>query len=417
MEGWRQPKLLRNLTNSAAKFVYRVPATAQTFATAYFVLPTNKPAEGDTVTVGQYTYTFRAEVVSPYDIARGDGGVASPTFALTNLLNALTNDSGAQTNMGITYGPGTEENPAVGVQSYLGTAPLGSGSGSASYVPFISVQAPVVGVSGNGVAVSSSGSGRVVVLYDLASLSHTTTTMIGGANPTLDTIISAASSWLEFADPDTNVVRSQVLNDQFQRYYFASPSQTPQYNTGARIAAGLPAFQLGINPPSIAPTVTPAGGNNLLTFPTYGSAHNASGIGAIGGDSIYLMPITPTANGTLQSVSYTPGTTDTTQQFMAVVYSDNGTAGGGGAPTTPFTLIAAGAIQTGAVINTPAVSTLLNPIGLTGAQEYPYLDCTLLMAVNTVTALDKQTLLLLLTRFTLMVLWHSQMVPRSTFQQ
>ena len=370
MEGWRQPKLLRDLTNSAAKFVYRVPATAQQFATAYFVIPGNNPAEGDKVTIGQYTYTFRTTVVSPYDIARGDGGVASPTFALTNLLNALTNDNGTQTNMGITYGLGTEENPAVGVQSYLGTAPLGSGSGSASYVPFIAVQAPVVGVSGNGVAVSSSGSGRVVVLYDLASLSHTTTTMIGGTNPTLDTTISAASSWLEFVDPDTNVVRSQVLNDQFQRYYFASPSQTPQYNTGQRIAAGLPSFQLGINPPSIAPTVLPAGGNNIQSFPTYGSAHGGSGALALGANSMWLVPITPTVNGTLQSVSHTPSTTDAAQQFMAVVYSDNGTATGGGSPTTPFTLIAAGAIQTGVIAATPAVSPLLNPIGLSTGISY-----------------------------------------------
>ena len=37
--------------------------------------------------------------------------------------------------------------------------------------------------------------------------------------------ITGPSTWLEFNDPDTNVVRSQVVNDQFQRYYAASPSQ------------------------------------------------------------------------------------------------------------------------------------------------------------------------------------------------
>ena len=366
MEGWRTPKLLRNLTNSAAKFVYRVPATAQAFATVYLVF-TAGFAYGTTITVGQHSYVFRpVGSNNPYEIY----GQATLLANVTALLDAITNDSGAQTNMGITYGDGTEANPDVGVQSYIGYAPLGSGSGSAAYVPFIALQAPVVGVANNGVACNVSGAPSIFVLSDLASLSHTATSFTGGTNPTLDTTISAASSWLEFVDPDTNVVRSQVLNDQFQRYYFASPSQAPQYNTAARIAANQPAFLLGINPPSIAPTVLPAGGNNLQSFPTYGSAHGGSGALALGANSMWLVPITPTANGTLQSVSHTPATTDATQQFMAVVYSDNGTATGGGSPTTPFTLIAAGAIQTGVIAATPAVSPLLNPIGLSTGISY-----------------------------------------------
>src|SRR4029077_19201973 len=31
--------------------------------------------------------------------------------------------------------------------------------------------------------------------------------------------------WMEFVDPDTTVMRTPVVNDSFQRYYFCSPSQ------------------------------------------------------------------------------------------------------------------------------------------------------------------------------------------------
>jgi hypothetical protein len=45
------------------------------------------------------------------------------------------------------------------------------------------------------------------------------------------------STWLEFGNPDTDVVRALVIDDDFDRYYWASPSSDPMYNTAARLRA------------------------------------------------------------------------------------------------------------------------------------------------------------------------------------
>lgn len=76
--------------------------------------------------------------------------------------------------------------------------------------------------------------------------------------------ITANSYWLEFNDANTDVVRNATINDTFQRYYFASPSTPPQYNTLARIAAGNTAanqpFLLGVPAPGCAPVINAGGG-------------------------------------------------------------------------------------------------------------------------------------------------------------
>jgi hypothetical protein len=68
------------------------------------------------------------------------------------------------------------------------------------------------------------------------------------------------SYWLEFEDPDTDIVSSPALGDSFERYYWASETIEPQYNTKTRIAAGNPSFKLGIPTPTVAPGVTVSGG-------------------------------------------------------------------------------------------------------------------------------------------------------------
>lgn len=45
------------------------------------------------------------------------------------------------------------------------------------------------------------------------------------------------SYWMEFFDIDTDVLRSPLANDTYERYYWASPSTIPQYNTKNRITA------------------------------------------------------------------------------------------------------------------------------------------------------------------------------------
>jgi hypothetical protein len=74
------------------------------------------------------------------------------------------------------------------------------------------------------------------------------------------TKITDPSYWLEFDDVDTDVIRSPVVDDAFSRYYFASPSDSPQYNTLARIAAGQDPWLLGIPTPGDRPIVSPGGG-------------------------------------------------------------------------------------------------------------------------------------------------------------
>ncbi len=78
------------------------------------------------------------------------------------------------------------------------------------------------------------------------------------------TAITDPSYWLEFADQETDVVRNATIADIFQRYYFASPSGPPTYNTLERIAAGNSgtnqALLLGVPAPGCPPIVSATGG-------------------------------------------------------------------------------------------------------------------------------------------------------------
>ena len=63
--------------------------------------------------------------------------------------------------------------------------------------------------------------------------------------------------WQRFADPNTDVIRSPILNDDYDRYYWVSPTQTrPLYNTRERILNGDDPLYLGVPRPGNAPTCT-----------------------------------------------------------------------------------------------------------------------------------------------------------------
>lgn len=139
------------------------------------------------------------------------------------------------------------------------------------FFDYIQIQAPAYGAAYNLTPVSeSTGRTRMTWLSDLLSLNDVTSTLQGGTNQTSDTTMTGASQWLEFVDQDTNVLRTPVVDDSFQRFYFASPSEPPQYNTYARLAAGQPPFILGIPAPGNAPTLSIVGGGNptKIGFPT-----------------------------------------------------------------------------------------------------------------------------------------------------
>ncbi len=93
-----------------------------------------------------------------------------------------------------------------------------------------------------------------VLVHALAS--PTTTTVFRIPLSTYDKNAIDDSYWMEFENIDTDVIRSPVVNDQFERYYWASSSHVPRYNTKARIIAGLPPYTLGVPAPETAPVVS-----------------------------------------------------------------------------------------------------------------------------------------------------------------
>jgi len=89
------------------------------------------------------------------------------------------------------------------------------------------------------------------------------------------------SVWMEFTNIDTDVVRSVVVDDTYDRYYWAAPSLTPRYNTRARIAAGSHDYILGVPQPP-KPTLNITGGasatqRSTAYVLTYVSAYGEEG--------------------------------------------------------------------------------------------------------------------------------------------
>ncbi len=76
-----------------------------------------------------------------------------------------------------------------------------------------------------------------------------------------DSLHLVDATWMEFASADTDVVRTQVVGDTFDRYYWASPLDVPRYMTQVQIKAAAPAlagaYILGVPAPgAISGTVT-----------------------------------------------------------------------------------------------------------------------------------------------------------------
>src|SRR4029077_20370049 len=77
-----------------------------------------------------------------------------------------------------------------------------------------------------------------------------------GGDPAYPTMVSApsylgGSIWVQFTDRDTDIVRGQLVEDTFKRWYFCSPTTGPMFNTYARMLSGLPPYRLGCAGPSI----------------------------------------------------------------------------------------------------------------------------------------------------------------------
>lgn len=369
--------MLRTLTNPNARFAYRIPTVTETQARANLVFITN-PVQGDKVVVGDLTYTFVNALVplgdaNPPVIGLAGQVVIGVTAAVTaaNFAAALTADNGTNANMGVLYGDNTQANGDVFYPLANTTPPNGLlapsvflaaiGATNYSVVLFGAVD---FGASFNLVNVSeSTGAVRLTLLADLVSLAHTTATMVGGSNPSFDTSITGNATWLEFNDPDTNVIKSPVVDDQFNRWYFASPSTMPSYNTYDRIAAGNPAWLLGVPPPGCAPILSVAGGGNNLTLGNYSAS---GGDVPYLGNFIYLLPFTTPGDTQIQDVKFNlggvQGVIDPNAKFAAVLYEDDG--------GLPSTLLNTGQIITGVTTANPNTSAFLNPTSLIGNTQY-----------------------------------------------
>ena len=96
-----------------------------------------------------------------------------------------------------------------------------------------------------------------VLVHTLAS--PTTSTVFRIPLSSYDKDAIADSFWMEFENIDTDVIRSPVVNDQYERYYWASSTHVPQYNTKARILNGDAPYRLGVPAPETAPVVSVSG--------------------------------------------------------------------------------------------------------------------------------------------------------------
>jgi len=66
-------------------------------------------------------------------------------------------------------------------------------------------------------------------------------------------------AWLAFDSRDVDIVRSPLVNDTHDRYFWAGDGR-PMMNSAARIKNGDPGYYLGIPVPGTAPVVTPPAG-------------------------------------------------------------------------------------------------------------------------------------------------------------
>lgn len=83
-----------------------------------------------------------------------------------------------------------------------------------------------------------------------------------------------ADSWLLFDSRDVDITRSPVINDSFNRYYWANDQRAPgngrpMYNTEDRIANGDDPYFLGVPAPTAAPGLTPPAGTDLTRAYVY----------------------------------------------------------------------------------------------------------------------------------------------------
>lgn len=158
---------------------------------------------------------------------------------------------------------------------------------------------------------------------------------------------------MEFIDADTTVMRTPVVNDSFQRYYFASPSVRPSYNTYDRIIAGEHPWVLGVPGSGCLPGVTVTGGGELMSM---GFSTSTGAADYRVGNQIFLVPIRPDGTMLLQSVAFVPTADNATVKFHAVAYSELN--------NQPYQLLGIGEEVIGVTADTAVASVFTNGVSV-----------------------------------------------------
>jgi hypothetical protein len=177
-------------------------------------------------------------------------------------------------------------------------------------------------------------------------------------------IVAPDSFWMEFPDPDTTVMRTPVVNDSFQRYYFASPSDVPKYNTYDRILAGEHPWVLGVPGSGCTPGVTVTGGGELMQLghPTVDPSVAPGSVDYRPGNQIFLIPIIPDGAMLITSVGFLPANDNPSLHFQAAVYTDSG--------GKPWQLIGIGEQVTGVSSGVAATSVFTNGVSVIANVQY-----------------------------------------------
>ena len=117
---------------------------------------------------------------------------------------------------------------------------------------------------------------------------------------TSPTPIQPSDNWISFYDPNVDFIRSPVVGDSFERYYWTGDSYNlggaPQYNTRARILAANPPLYLGVPQPVNTPVIAQPAGvvstrSYIYTFVSaYGEEGSPSNAAtATGGDGTWVI--------------------------------------------------------------------------------------------------------------------------------
>lgn len=95
----------------------------------------------------------------------------------------------------------------------------------------------------------------------------------------------ANSFWWEHADPDTDVLPAPIVNDAYERIYWASPSSGMKWAPKANIIAGGATYASGVTAPTAAPAVAVVGGTGTPDGPNETRAYTVTFIDAFGQES------------------------------------------------------------------------------------------------------------------------------------